>query len=74
MLKNIFSGNRVAVALTVLAVLEIAAGFILGLVLGIDWLEWGIFFECFGVGLAVGIPTLGIAEIIKLLQRIADKG
>lgn len=73
------SSNPAAIAVTVIAVLEIVAGFILGFVFGIEtyhystYWNWGIILACWGGGAVSGIFTLGFAEIIKLLQRIADK-
>ena len=64
------SSNPAAIAVTVIAVLEILAGFIIGLTYT-GW-SWTIVLICWGSGAVSGIFTLGFAEVIRLLQKILN--
>ena len=67
--------NNTASLLTAIAILEFIAALIVGIVLGKDSWEfsWGTALICWGVGFISGMLTIGLAEVIKLLQMIADK-
>ncbi len=66
------SSNNTAVAVKVIARLEIIFGFILGIILR-DTFGIGVCISTIIVSIVIGVFILGFGEIIQLLQDIKDK-
>lgn len=71
--------NTVSKILKIIGILEIIAGFVLGLVLGREeigfstYYEWSIILTWWTIGFVSGMLFIGFSEVIELLQKISDR-
>lgn len=74
---NTQSVNVISQILKFIGIIEIIAGFIVGIILADSYIgyqfSWGIFLASVSVGFVTGFITIGFAEIIALLHSINEK-